>query len=178
MLTQYCILIAEMQIYGFVLSHCLPLVQIFLKNHQNHEPDDNTHCPCYTLVPHSYKEWILNMVLKIEDLLSFKASGFSISSEAYLPGLPSPSIYEYCPPRNSIKHSVQKIMNIFKDTLYTWLGIPSENLKKSKYCTIIVGIFCKYLGPASLFLPTVWKLCQAVPQWVYTDGYEYSSRNI
>lgn len=169
-LSQQRILFVESHIYNYILSSCLPYARLVIRNHQTHLSVRTSLCSCYDDV-HPHDQWLVKLVLRLDQLLSWTPNSFVLQPASYLPRLTnaSPFVRNIPPSRHrisSIPVPEQLIITTIKEVLYFWLDIPYN--REAEYRAAMVDIFHGCLGAGSLILSSVWSLCHKVPRWIYT----------
>ena len=176
LLYQQRILYVESTLYSFVYSSCLSRARTYIDMHQAHENlNPSLPCDCFSKV-HDHDQWLLRLVVRLNDLLPSSANNYTLRPEDYLPMLTKATPFVHIVDGNRVRYyekpvEQQVILNVIRSILYHWLDIPND--KNAEYRSAIVEIFHNLLGPGALLIPSVWDLCSSPPIWVYSSRSEY-----
>ena len=171
-ISQQRILYVESQLYSIVYSTCLPRARCHLDSHRAHGRNP---CKCLDAV-HPHNQWLVRLVIKIDDRLTISPNDFTLDPQDFLPSLAGARPFVHVLLGNRRRYyetpvDTQIVLNTLRSILYQWLEIPDD--KDAEYRSAIVEIFHNSLGPGALLLPSVWLLCSSVPEWVYSDVLEF-----
>ena len=174
-LTRQRILYVEATLYTFIFGICIPTARRVIANHRSSCANTNNTCSCFEGV-HAHEQWLIRLVLKINNLLLIMPNKFTLYPSEFLPKLSdaTPYVHEVPPNRNRYQIATvpeQLVLNALRNVLYQWLGIPAD--KNAEYRSVIVENLHQILGAGALLLPSVWKLCSTTPEWIYTNAQEY-----
>ena len=175
LLYQQRILYVESTLYSFVYGACLAKARSYIEMHQAHERlDPSSLCDCFNKV-HAHDQWLLRLVVRLNDLLVISPNNYTLHPEHFLPGLTKATPFVHVTVGNRNRYHTgpveeQAILNAIRSILYHWLNIPND--KNAEYRSVIVDIFHNLLGPGALLMPSVWDICLNPPAWIYSSCSE------
>ena len=177
-LTRQRILYVEATLYTFIFGICLSTARKVIANHRSSCVNKGGNCGCFEGV-HAHEQWLIRLVLKIDNLLLITPNKFTLYPSDFLPKLQdaTPYLHEVPSSRNRYQINVvpeQLVLNALRNVLYQWLHIPAD--KNAEYRSVIVENLHQVLGAGALLLPSVWQLCSTTPEWIYTNTHEYRHR--